>query len=211
MRRPRARIAVLVVGFLAGSVFGPIGHPAAVNAAQPTPKRCQEGFLQAAPPKHDVACPTADAAQPVVAAAVPAGFQESVVWSGLTNPVAVRFATDGRVFVAEKSGIIKIFDSLTDPTPTTFSALTSNVHDFWDRGMLGFALDPSLTGGPGGTGSFVYVLYAYDHILGTGEGPPKWGDAMPKPAEWTRPDDRWLRRQRQALALRGLRQHRHRR
>jgi glucose/arabinose dehydrogenase/PKD repeat protein len=109
------------------------------------------------------------------------GFQESVIWSGLTNPVVLRFAADGRVFVAEKSGVIKVFDNLSDPTPTVFSnnSLLTNVHNFWDRGMLGMALDPNLTGGTG-TGSYVYVLYAYDHILG-GSGPPVWGDSCPTP------------------------------
>ena len=53
------------------------------------------------------------------AATLPAGFQESIVFSGLTNPTAVRFAPDGRVFVAEKRGVIKVFDSLTDTTPTS--------------------------------------------------------------------------------------------
>jgi hypothetical protein len=43
---------------------------------------------------------------PAGAATLPAGFQESVVFSGLTNPTAVRFASDGRVFVAEKRGVI---------------------------------------------------------------------------------------------------------
>ena len=109
------------------------------------------------------------------------GFQESVVWSGFTNPTVLRFAADGRVFVAEKSGVIKVFDNLGDPTPSVFSntSLLTNVHDFWDRGVLGMALDPSLTGGTG-TGSFVYVLYAYDHILG-GSAPPRWGDTCPNP------------------------------
>ena len=45
------------------------------------------------------------------AATLPAGFSESVVFSGLTNPTVVRFAKDGRVFVAEKRGVIKVFDS----------------------------------------------------------------------------------------------------
>jgi hypothetical protein len=45
-------------------------------------------------------------------------YQESTAFSGLTNPTAVRFASDGRVFVAEKSGLIKVFDDLTDTTPT---------------------------------------------------------------------------------------------
>jgi hypothetical protein len=40
----------------------------------------------------------------LAAAAVPPGFDETVVWSGLSNPTAVRFAADGRVFVAEQPG-----------------------------------------------------------------------------------------------------------
>src|SRR3954468_12490714 len=53
------------------------------------------------------------------AAAVPPGFTESVAFSGLNTPTAVRFASDGRVVVAEKGGRIKVFDSLSDATPTT--------------------------------------------------------------------------------------------
>jgi hypothetical protein len=33
-------------------------------------------------------------------ATLPANFQETTVFSGLTNPTAIRFASDGRVFVA---------------------------------------------------------------------------------------------------------------
>ena len=44
----------------------------------------------------------------------PAGFQETTAFGGLTNPTVVRFAPDGRVFVAEKSGLIKVFDGLGD-------------------------------------------------------------------------------------------------
>ena len=51
------------------------------------------------------------AAHPAV---LPSGFQETVVLSGLTNPTVVRFSPDGRVFVAEKSGLIKVFDNLSD-------------------------------------------------------------------------------------------------
>ena len=77
------------------------------------------------------------------ASTLPAGFEETVVFSGLTNPTVVRFAADGRVFVAEKRGVIKVFDSLTDPTPDVFADLNVNVHNFWDRGLLGMALDPN--------------------------------------------------------------------
>ena len=77
------------------------------------------------------------------AATLPAGFSESVVFSGLTNPTVVRFAPDGRVFVAEKRGVIKVFDSLTDSSPVVFADLNVNVYNFWDRGLLGMTLAPN--------------------------------------------------------------------
>ena len=104
-------------------------------------------------------------------AAVPAGFQESIVFSGLTEPTAVQFASDGRVFIAEKSGLIKVFDSLTDTSPTQFADLRTNVHNYWDRGLLGLALPPGFPTDPS-----VYVLYTYDHILGDDpDSVPQWG------------------------------------
>jgi glucose/arabinose dehydrogenase len=104
------------------------------------------------------------------AATLPAGFQESIVFSGLQNPTAVRFAPDGRVFVAEKRGVIKVFDSLTDTTPDVFADLNVNVYNFWDRGLLGMALAPNFPASP-----YVYVLYAYDHELGSSTPAPRWG------------------------------------
>src|SRR2546430_13703809 len=104
------------------------------------------------------------------AVTLPYGFQETAVFSGLTQPTAFKFAPDGRVFVAEKSGLIKVFDSLSDPTPTVFADLRTNVYNFWDRGLLGLALDPNFPTNP-----YVYVLYAYDHQLGSSSAPPYWG------------------------------------
>src|SRR5688572_30409835 len=104
------------------------------------------------------------------AATLPPGFQESIVFSGLTQPTAVRFAADGRVFVAEKRGVIKVFDSLTDPTPDTFADLNVNVHNFWDRGLLGMTLAPNFPTNP-----YVYVLYTYDHVLAPSSSTPRWG------------------------------------
>ena len=46
---------------------------------------------------------------PAATVAVPTGFQETTAFSGLANPTVVRFASDGRVFVVEKSGLIKVF------------------------------------------------------------------------------------------------------
>ncbi len=115
------------------------------------------------------------------ALALPSGFTESVVFSGLTNPTNIEFAADGRVFVAEKSGIIKVYDNLDDTTPTSFSVLPPNVHNYWDRGLLGLALDPSLTNPSLPSRPWIYVLYTYDHILGSPTAPPRWGDTCPSP------------------------------
>jgi glucose/arabinose dehydrogenase len=123
-------------------------------------------------------------APPAQAATLPAGFQESVVFSGLQNPTAVRFAPDGRVFVAEKRGVIKVFDSLTDTTPDVFADLNVNVYNFWDRGLLGMTLAPDFSANP-----YVYILYTYDHELGSTAPAPRWGHpastptpARPRPA-----------------------------
>ncbi len=102
------------------------------------------------------------------AATLPSGFKESTVFSGLTNPTTVQFAKDGKVFVAEKGGLIKVFDDLSDTTPTTFADLRTNVYNFWDRGLLGLALDPNFPTNP-----YVYVLYTYDAEIGGTA--PKWG------------------------------------
>ena len=102
------------------------------------------------------------------AAAVPPGFTEVTAFRGLAEPTAVRFAPDGRVFVAEKRGTIVMFDGLTDPTPTRVADLRTEVYNFWDRGLLGLAVDPGFPARP-----YLYALYTYDG--GPGETAPRWG------------------------------------
>jgi glucose/arabinose dehydrogenase/PKD repeat protein len=104
------------------------------------------------------------------AATLPTGFQESVVFAGLTQPTSVAFAGDGRVFVAEKSGLVKVFDSLTDTSPTVFADLRTSVYNYWDRGLTGMVLDPAFPVRP-----YVYVAYTYDGDPGGTA--PKWGTA----------------------------------
>ncbi|HEV2781461.1 MAG TPA: PQQ-dependent sugar dehydrogenase [Actinophytocola sp.] len=101
-------------------------------------------------------------------AAVPPGFTDSLAIGGLTNPTAAVFAPDGRVLIAEKSGIIKSYDSLADTTATVFADLRPQVYDFWDRGLLGLAVDPQFPADP-----YVYALYTYDAL--------QWNDACPTP------------------------------
>ena len=86
------------------------------------------------------------------AAALPPGFSESTVLSGLGQPTVVKFAADGRVFVASKNGVVHAFDDVTDATPSVYTRV--NTYDYWDRGLLGMALDPGFTrGAPTSTSS----------------------------------------------------------
>jgi glucose/arabinose dehydrogenase len=107
-------------------------------------------------------------------------FLETTVFSQVINPTVIKFAADGRAFVAEKSGRIWVFDSIADTEPDLFANLHVNVHNFWDRGLLGMALAPNFPADP-----HVYVLYTYDgDIPGTSPGgnpavaAPKFGDGV---------------------------------
>ena len=88
---------------------------------------------------------------------------------------------------------MKVFDSLTDTSPDLFANLSANVHDFWDRGMLGFALDPGFTTGR----PYVYVLYTYDAPIG-GSPPRAERSQVRKPARSGEASDRPRAEARQA-------------
>ena len=131
----------------------------------------------------------ASIAAPVVAAAEPDvvdGFRDELMWSGFNHPSAIAFAPNGAVFVAEKSGRIYGFSGTSDPLPTLVSDMATNVHNAWDRGMLGLAIDPDYPTRP-----YIYVLYTYDHILGDTALAPRWGkvgaenDTCPNPPGYT--------------------------
>jgi cysteine-rich repeat protein len=110
----------------------------------------------------------------VPAATLPPGFQETTVASGLSAPTSVAFASDGRMFVAEKNGRIQVYDAPGDPTPTLFADLRTNVNDSGDRGLLAIALHPDFPDPP-----YVYVLYTLDAVIGGT--PPQWRDQCPDP------------------------------
>jgi glucose/arabinose dehydrogenase len=111
---------------------------------------------------------------PAGASTLPTGFRDSVVLSGLTNPTVLQFAPDGRIFVGQKNGVIKVFQSLTDTSPVTVADLSNEVDDYWDRGLLGMAIPPDFPTNP-----YIYVLYSYD--APPGGTAPTWNDACPTP------------------------------
>jgi glucose/arabinose dehydrogenase len=85
------------------------------------------------------------------AATIPAGFTEALVASGLSSPTAMQFAPDGRLFVCEQAGRLRVIkDGALLPTPF----LTLSVSSVGERGLLGVAFDPAFA-----TNRFVYVYY----------------------------------------------------
>ncbi|MGH2446449.1 MAG: PQQ-dependent sugar dehydrogenase [Candidatus Limnocylindria bacterium] len=140
--------------------------PAPATATDPTPS-ADEFTPPEVVDRPRLDRPSSESSAGITAAAefsIP-GFQETIVFSGLSQPIVVEFSPDGRVFVAEKSGVIKVFDSLTDPAPSIWANVSTNVHDYWDRGLLGMTLDPNFP-----TTERVYVSYAYNSAS------PPWPD-----------------------------------
>ena len=81
----------------------------------------------------------------------PAGFSQQVVESGFVKPTQFAFAPDGRIFVAEQTGRVRVVKNgslLVRP----FIRLTVNATG--ERGLLGIAFDPNYA-----TNKFIYVYY----------------------------------------------------
>lgn len=97
-----------------------------------------------------------------------ANFRSTQAITGRTLPTQVRFAHDGRVFIAEKSGRVWMYDNLLDTTPVMVGNLAPVVHDYQDRGLLGLELDPRFPERP-----YLYALYSYNGGLFT-DVAPRW-------------------------------------
>jgi glucose/arabinose dehydrogenase len=99
------------------------------------------------------------------------GLTSTPVLTGLSSPVAFRFAPGNRIYVASKPGVVQVFDGPGDATPTTALDIRGQVYDQGARGLLGLAVDPAFaTDKP-----FIYVLYSYDRDPFGSSDVPRWG------------------------------------
>ena len=87
----------------------------------------------------------------LLAATVPPGFTDSLVASGLTNPTAMAFAPDGRIFVCEQGGALRV---IKNGVLLGAPFLTVTVDSSGERGLLGVAFDPNFV-----SNQLVYVYY----------------------------------------------------
>jgi len=84
-------------------------------------------------------------------ATVPSGFTDSLVAAGLTNPTAMALAPDGRIFVCEQGGRLRVIkNGALLATPF----VTVTVDSAGERGLLGVAFDPNFV-----SNQLVYVYY----------------------------------------------------
>ena len=84
-------------------------------------------------------------------AAAPPGFSDTLVAGGLNLPTTMEFAPDGRIFVSEKGGNLRVIKNgvlLSQP----FVSIPVNA--VGERGLLGIAFDPNFA-----SNSYVYVYY----------------------------------------------------
>ena len=81
----------------------------------------------------------------------PTDFGQVLVSSGINNPTTMAFAPDGRIFVAQQNGVLRVIKN-NALLPTPFIALT--VSSSGERGLLGIAFDPDFE-----TNNFIYLYY----------------------------------------------------
>ena len=87
----------------------------------------------------------------LLAATLPAGFHLSTVVSGFAEPTAEVVTPDGRVFIAEKQGEVRV---VQNGVMRRKPLLSVNVDTFSERGLDGIVLDPNFA-----TNGFIYVYY----------------------------------------------------
>ncbi len=82
---------------------------------------------------------------------LPAGFAMEKLVGGLTAATAMAVAPDGRIFVCEQAGALRVIkDGQLRPEPF----LSLQVDSQWERGLIGVTLDPNFA-----ANGFVYVTY----------------------------------------------------
>jgi glucose/arabinose dehydrogenase len=89
---------------------------------------------------------------PAAAATLPSGFTESVIATGLLRPTAMAFAPDGRLFVCQQGGALRVITAAGTLLATPFTTVTVDANG--ERGLLGVAFDPAFQ-----SNHFVYIYY----------------------------------------------------
>jgi hypothetical protein len=105
---------------------------------------------------------------------LPSGFIESSIVSGLPGSTAMEFAPDGRLFVCQQTGQLRVIkNGLLLGAPFLTVAVDVN----GERGLLGVAFDPNFA-----VNHFVYVYYTATTPAVHNRQPTQRTDARQHPA-----------------------------
>jgi glucose/arabinose dehydrogenase len=85
------------------------------------------------------------------AAAVPTGFTQTLITNAVTAPTSMAFAPDGRLFVTQQHGRVRV---IKDGALLAANFLSLTVDNSGERGLLGLAFDPDFA-----INNWVYVYY----------------------------------------------------
>src|SRR5690349_19377524 len=86
------------------------------------------------------------------AATLPDGFKETRVVTGLNEVTSMDFAPDGRLFVTELDGKVRV---IKNGQKLSKSLLSIEVDRYNNRGLIGLTFDPNFA-----TNRYVYVFYS---------------------------------------------------
>jgi len=86
-----------------------------------------------------------------IAQVYPADFGQTLVANGINDPTVLAFAPDGRIFVAQQAGSLRVIKN-NALLATPFVTLT--VSSTGERGLLGIALDPDFA-----VNNYIYLYY----------------------------------------------------
>ena len=164
----RRSVAVALVGAGLARTTGLGPEAAALAAAESTARQARTGCVWGGAVPPPAASPKPGLA-PQAAAQVPANFVDDTIASNLEFPTGFAFLPDGRLLVTEQQGTVKLVTTSGGVQGTVLD-IRDRVNHYWDRGLLGIAIDPNFT-----SNRRFYLFY----VLQTRPGPPS---TLPSPA-----------------------------
>jgi glucose/arabinose dehydrogenase len=91
------------------------------------------------------------------APALPGGYSLTPIASGLNLPTNLGWLPDGTMLLVEKSGRVRtVVNGNVSTTPMV--DISASTNDYWDRGLLGIAVDPDYT-----NNHYLYLLRTFEN------------------------------------------------
>ena len=88
---------------------------------------------------------------------VPDDFESLPLADGVHQPTDVAWAPDGRMFVSELAGVVRVVDPALAPRATKLLDISDHVNSFGERGLTGIAVDRDFA-----ANGYLYLLYTYE-------------------------------------------------